>query len=289
MKYLTKEWYDLCQRTYLHFGMKVNDGAAVFNEVLYLRLYKHKEKEFVKAQRKTYDYDPRSILEHYSGEFIPLDKFLNGEEITEEDKVVYHMPSKMRENIQNMIEEYDARLPFDENKCKEEFRVIQETFKLKDTEEKVPAELLQQVADMRVFCLGYCTKEILKQLRRISKENNKITEDILNDYFRAQKTENIPAYISEKYGFHDCKVIEFVVDDSAIIRFDAEGGFTEFNKITFVMPEILMQEDDIVDKIWIYDEIYRTEGGYEAHMLFSGGKTVELTIGCKDIIIEKEC
>ena len=52
MKYLTKEWYELCQQTGLHFGMRVHNGAEGYDEALYLRLYKRKEKKFVKMQRE---------------------------------------------------------------------------------------------------------------------------------------------------------------------------------------------------------------------------------------------
>lgn len=38
-------------------------GAAVYDEALYLRLYKRKEKEFVTMQHQVYDVDPRFMLE----------------------------------------------------------------------------------------------------------------------------------------------------------------------------------------------------------------------------------
>jgi hypothetical protein len=63
MKYLTKEWYELCQQMGLHFGMRVHNGAEGYDEALYLRLYKRKEKEFIKMQREVYDVDPRFMLE----------------------------------------------------------------------------------------------------------------------------------------------------------------------------------------------------------------------------------
>ena len=40
---------------------------------------------------------------------------------------------------------------------------------------------------------------------------------------------------------------------------------------------------------WIYEELYRMENGYEAHILFRAGEEMpELIIRCSDIIIEKE-
>jgi hypothetical protein len=100
MKYLTKEWYELCQRTWLDFNMKVNNGAAVFDEALYMQIYKIKEDEFVKMQNEIYDTDPSSLLTEDGSTFVRLDKFTNGEEITEEDKIIYHMPLEEKEHIQ---------------------------------------------------------------------------------------------------------------------------------------------------------------------------------------------
>ncbi len=287
MKYLTKEWYELSQRTVLHFDMKVNQGAAVYDEALYSRLYKRKEKEFIKIQHEVYDVDPRFMLERDGCMLVPLNKLISDEEITEEDKIVYHMPPEEKERIQIMIGEYDVRPPFDEEKYREEFRSIQETVKRK-AEERLPHELSQQIADMRVFSLGYCTKEVLNQLKKISKENEKKMNRILNEYSKAQQAEHIPQSIRESFGFHDCKVTEFTAGKNIVMRFDVQGGFTDLNKITFVTSEIIKQEEHIAGSTWIYEELYSTENGYEAHMLFAGEGMQELIISCEDIIINKE-
>lgn len=110
MKYLTKEWYGLCQRTGLHFGMRVHKSAYVRDEVLYLRLYKRKEKEFVRQRRRIYDVDPRFMLEQDGVQLVAFDKWsLDGNEISEEDTMVYHMSSEERDRIQQLIAAYDAR------------------------------------------------------------------------------------------------------------------------------------------------------------------------------------
>lgn len=290
MKYLTKEWYELCQRTWLHFDMKVNDGAAVYDEALYLRLYRRKEKEFVKIQREIYDADPRIALEQDGCMITPFYIFANGEEIDEEDKIVYHMPSDEREHILRLIEEYDVRPPFDVLKCREEFRSIQETVKIREAEEKIPHELLQQIADMRVFSLGYCTKEVLKQLKRYSNENEKKMKHVLSENSEARMAESIPESIKENFGFHDCRVIEFTIDKNKniVIRLDTRGGFTDLNKITFVSPDIIKQEEHIMGSVWLYEELYRRDNGYEAHMLFTGEEMLDLIISCEDIVIDKE-
>lgn len=288
MKYLTKEWYELCQRTGLHFGMKVNKGAAFYDEELYLKLYKRKERKFVKIQHESYNFDPRFMLEQDGCTGVPIDKFVTGEEIKEEDIIVFHMTTEERESIQKMIDEYDVRPPFDEKRCRDEFRYIQETYKIIDAKEKIPHELIQQIADIRIFALGYCTKKVLNQLKKISKKNEQKVNLISDEYSKAQQAENIPQYIKESFGFHDCEVTELSVDKNIVMRFDTRGGFTDLNKITFVTSEIIKQEDHIVGSTWIYNELYRTENGYEAHMLFQGEDMPELIISCKDIVIVKE-
>lgn len=287
MKYLTKEWYELCQKTGLHFGIKVNEGAAVYDEALYLRLYKRKENEYVKMQHGVYDVDPRFMLGLEGSTFIRLDRYANNEEIGEDDKLVYHMPTDERERIQKMIEEYDVRPPFDEKKCREEFRSTQEALIIGERE-RLPQEISLQIADMRVFSLGYCTKDVLKQLKRISKANMKKVNRILSEHSKAQQAENVPQNIIEKFCFHDCQVIEFRIGSDIAMQFDLRGGFTKLNKITFIESEILKIEGQIEGSYWIYNELYCSEKGYEAHILFRGDEISELIISCKDIMIEKE-
>ncbi|UUZ97860.1 hypothetical protein LJK87_39045 [Paenibacillus sp. P25] len=195
MKYLTQEWYDLCQRTGLHFGMKVHKSAHIRDEALYLRLYKRKEKEFVNLQREIYNVDPRFMLEQDGAHFVPLDNwFLNGNEISEEHTVVYRMSSEERDRIEQLIAAYDARPPFDEEKCKEEFSVSQE-WGFKEAWRKLPDELSSRIADMRVFALGYCTREVLRELKQLSKENEKRMRLVMDEYAQAQQAENIPEHI----------------------------------------------------------------------------------------------
>lgn len=287
MKYLTKEWYELCQRSYLHLGMKVVKGASVYNEELYNRLYKKEENGFVRLQRQCYDSDPRVMLEDDGKVYKPLMILFNGE-MFDEDETVYQMPIEEKERIQKLIEEFDVRPPFDEAKCKEEFHDIQENFKIKQVKEKVPMELIDQIADIRLFALGYCTRKVLKQLERISYENEIKVNSISEECMTAQQAEEIPQSIREAFGFHDCRITEFIVDKDIIIRLNTQGGFTDLNKITFISSEIIKEDKFMVGSVWIYNELYRTEHGYEVHILCENNELSELVIRCKDIVIEKE-
>lgn len=287
MRYLTKQWYELCQQTFLDFGMEAHNGADAYDEDLYLRLYKRKEKEFVKTEGEVYNVDPRFMLEQDGATFVRLDNFVNNEDIKEEDQMIYHMPPEEKENIQKLIEKYDNRSPFDEKKCREEFRLLQETIE-KGYTNKLPDNLLQKVADIRVFNLGYCTKEVLKELKKLSKENKRKVDHIMNEYSKAKEAENIPSIIRERFGFHDCIITEFMSGKDIVIYFDSRGGFSSFNKITFISAKTIKQDENLVGSTWIYDELYCIENGYQVHVLFHSNEgTKECIINCNDIIIEE--
>lgn len=81
---------------------------------------------------------------------------------------------------------------------------------------------------------------------------------------------------------------EFTNGKNVVMCLDTRGGFTDFNKITFVASEIIKKEEHILGSAWIYEELYHTENGYEAHILFQGENMPELIIKCDDIIVENE-
>ncbi|GAS80392.1 DUF4085 family protein [Paenibacillus amylolyticus] len=287
MRYLTKEWYELCQQTHLHFGLRVHNGAYEFDENLFLRLYKRKETAHVKEERGMYDLDPRFMLEHDGQVMTRVEKAFSGEEVTEEDQIVYHMPSEERAHIEKLIVEYDVRPPFDEQKCKEEYKESMEwNFQYKA--EKLPQEIVEQIADIRVFTLGYCTREILQQLKKQSAENKRHVDHAAKEFREVMMAQDIPDEIHGRVQYHDCTVIELVTGDKVVIRFDTRGGFTNLNKLTLVAPEIIKQEGEIVGSYWLYQELYRIDNGYELHILFGGENMPELIVRCADILVEEE-
>ena len=286
MRYLTKEWYNLCQKTCLHFGLEVNEDTKEYSDELYQKLYRIKEQEYITEQQSLYDSDPRSLLLDDGATFIPLHKFIEGEELAEEDYHVYHMPEEMKQRIQGMIETYDARPLFDENQCRHEFYENQSFIIQRKRDEIAPYGLLDQIADIRVFALGYCTSSIFEQLKRISQQNEEEVNRISEACRIAARAEQIPEDICRKFGFHDCKVTDYSVGRNIMIQLDTSVGFTNYDKITFVDVTVINQEEPIIGSIWIYDELYRTEQGYEVHVLFCSDETQELTICCSDIIVE---
>jgi hypothetical protein len=206
--------------------MRAHKGTVRKDEDLYLRLYKKKEREFIKTEREIYNVDPRFMLELHGSVFVRADKFFSGDEICDEDKIVYDMPAEEKERIYKRIEEYDSRRPFDEDKCRVEFNKRQE-YILSDNVNKLPEELYCQIADHRVFALGYCTNEILKQLKRCSSENKKRVQNVLDDYTKARRGQGISEELRKRFGFHDCVVESYKVEKDIVIRFVTNSGLSE--------------------------------------------------------------
>jgi hypothetical protein len=180
VKYLTKEWYELCQQTGLHYGLRAHKGATVLDEALYTRLYKRKEKEFIDLQREIYNVDPRIFLEQDGMNLVPLHNVFNVGEIVPEDRIEHRMSDEERAKIKTLIAEYDAKPPFDEVVWKQGFR-DQLDWKCNYAAAQLPQHILSQIADLRVYALGYCTKDVLHQLKILSRENQKKVDTTMEE------------------------------------------------------------------------------------------------------------
>jgi len=209
------------------------------------------------------------------------------EEVTEEDQIVFHMPPEERAHIEKRIAEYDVRAPFDEKKCKEEYKESME-WNFQYNAENLSQEIVEQIADIRVFTLGYCTREVMRKLKKQSAENRREMERISDEYKEDIVAQDIPYDIYSRVQFHDCTVTELVTGDEVVIRFDTRGGFTNINKLTLVAPEIIKQDGGIVGSYWLYQELYRIDNGYELHVLLGGENMPELIVHCANILAEEE-
>lgn len=267
--------------------MRAHKDAAQKDEALYIRLKTRKRNEFIKTERELYNTDPRFMLGFVGSTCVSVQKFISGEEIHEEDKIVYQMTNEEKEKIYALIEAFDTRAPFDLDKCCIEFERRQEMI-LNDYIEKIPPSLYEQIADPRVFALGYCTREILVQLKKQSHINNIKVDDMVNQNTKAMDNANIPEQLRGIHGFHDCQVDKMILNQDIILHLNTSGGFTDNNRIVFRDAHIMKQEKPLEGSYWLYEELYPQPNGYEVHMLFYGDEVHEFTMCCKDIMISKE-
>ncbi len=251
MRYLTKEWYARCQSTGLHFGLRAHKRAEVFDENFYEHMRKRKEKAFLALEKEVYDIGPIFGLE--------------------QDGVVFIETAKE-----------DSRPPFDVEKTKAFFYEVQQVT-LQSLSEKIPEALYAQVADPRVLALGYCSLSVLKGLKKISKENRRVVDRILEAYYRSQAQTGVPKNLQMILSCHDRQVKEMKLEKKGKLRlmFTPTSDPTESAGILFHNVEVIKHEKPIEGSYWIYKEIYKVKEGYEIHILFSGEHTHEFTMTCQ--------
>lgn len=160
----------------------------------------------------------------------------------------------------------------------------------------LPQDILQSIADDRVLALGYCTSEIKKKITKISLANAQKVRAVFDAYGIERKKQNIPGRIMNDIDFHDAyvscvEVINHGVSQDIVIDF-YYGVFTDNDRIVFKNAEFITQEQEMVDRVFLYKEVYKvplshTSYGYEFHMLLAREEPIECTIRCSDIIVSK--
>ncbi|MDD4323780.1 MAG: DUF4085 family protein [Eubacteriales bacterium] len=270
MKYLTKEWYRKSELTDLHYDLEIIEEAVHKDEDLFESLYQDEEQRFIEEERDEYDYDPRELFAEDNFERkSDLVDFLEEEDF-----------------IAQLIEAFDKREPFSEARTKELFaQIYQEN--LSAIKENIPAEIYDQIADPRVFALGFCTGDVYDQVREFSVQNNREVMQVLDAYEEMMRAQDIPRQLKQNFGFHDCQIIGWLSQGKdLVLTLDNERGFTSDNRVTFMDVKVILDEN-ILRLFWIYDELYKTDDGYEAHILCDGDRTAELILRCSDIRIEE--
>ncbi|HIW35011.1 MAG TPA: DUF4085 domain-containing protein, partial [Candidatus Paenibacillus intestinavium] len=253
-------------------------------ENIYDRLYKRKERAFIKQEREIYNLSPRGFLE---GNLIPLEQIINVEVLSNAKTVVIQRTEEEQRHFTSLIEQYESRPPFDVEHCKQVFRERIE-WQLLYMKHQLPTEIVRRISDMRILALGYCTSEIYANIKKFSIENYKHTKQRIEELDKVRRLQAIPESISENFNFHDCKVLHLEQRENKnyVIQLDPTGGFTAYNMVTFVNANVIREETNIAGASWVYDEIYSTSKGYEVHILFHGGSLSELIVQCEDILLE---
>ena len=90
-------------------------------------------------------------------------------------------------------------------------------------------------------------------------------------------------------GLHDAVVlsVERPSDDQLVLTLDCSGGFHYFTDVRFIFEGVTFSDvpADFKGAWWLYDEIYKTEDGFELHTLFDCPMT-ETVIRVRDVKIE---
>ena len=253
---MTKEWYQTMTDSGLGIQLRADDRAAVFSEEFFQSIWEKKCDDML-AMREDVCYE-------------------------------YDMP----------WDEEDERRYFEENYRREE-----EIFRT-----RTPAKILSKVADIRVLALGYCSAEVYRDFEEYRALCEKQTEKTMEEAWELQRAQGLDKIWTGGHSLHDSLVQSVKREgEDLVIEFEAEDPeerladirendpelleemgeahflFLEIKAIRFRDAEILKREQPLENAWWLYDEIWKSERGYEIHaLLWQENDVFELTIECRE-------
>jgi hypothetical protein len=270
MKYFTKEWYELCQKTSAHLHLEEEKEAESFSEKYFQQLYNQKLEESLLLQEGiaflcTFD-------DIYPEEMSP--ELFNEDMSEDEMSILRASYQKEREAAK---ERYIPPEPFDREKAS---KLFHESFVYNQEHIKkmLPEEILKKIADIRIFVLDKASRQVIDDVTRFCEDNEKIVKRIIKEYQKYNKKalKSFDRSMVEKINFHDCTIIEVKQTEKFLtVLFDNSGGFTDINEMQFENYKILKQEALLQNSWWLYDEIYKVDGKYELHALLQA-ENIEL-------------
>lgn len=176
MTIYTKEFYKLNLLTDLHEVTKISNYAYTKDESYYKKLYNRVSNLYEKNARNNPCYN--DVFE----ELRELEEYCNIAGITDEEhenrmKMLEAFKAVNKERIENgKFIEFDKEL-FDKN-----FKEMQEN--RISVCSRLPETILEKIADIRVFALGYATPEVKKLLRTYCKELSEELEEVKKIAYR---------------------------------------------------------------------------------------------------------
>jgi len=156
--------------------------------------------------------------------------------------------------------------------------------------------------DPRLAALNRITEGIYNRLKAAEDANRAVFDTINAEAQNDMDQQNMPKEIRSIFRFHDAHVLTLKRqgrDAELYLSYGEElaDGKSPYVKVIFKNVSFINREKGLIFRkkrnkhgIWssnityIYDELYRTETGYEVHMLFWSFRGLRyLTIGCEDI------
>lgn len=284
MNYFTKGWYELCQRTSAHFFLEEAEEAEILSEEYFRLLYGRKEAEFLALQEEVAsaafdDLYPAEMSTEYFYKNMP-------EADIAELKAAYQARREVAK------ERYIPHEPFDREKAAGQFHQAF-LYNQEHTKKILPADILKEIADIRVYVLGKASRQVISDVTRFCEDNNNSVKRTIGEYDEYYKNalKSFDSDIVDKINFHDCVITDIRQTDRTLaILFDNSGGFTDIDEMALENYEIIKQDAKLQNSIWLYHEIYKTEGKYELHVLLYGkeAELLELIISAGHISFSKK-
>ena len=150
---------------------------------------------------------------------------------------------------------------------------------------RTPEPILTKVADLRVLAVGYCTREVFRDLEHYAQQCREQTEQTMDRAWEEIKAQGLDKAFTGGHSLHDSVIRSMDREgEDLVIEFERdEVEWPEIKAVRFRGAVIRKQEQDVENAWWLYDEIWRTGEGYEVHvLLWRDDGVFELTVQCRD-------
>jgi len=303
MKYFTKEWYELMQKLdYTSAFQTLPD--KIYSEQEIQAFYDADLAEEAAHDEELYNTPPDYSLyeEWLDPDTFQPDMFLFVNEETGDEFHLETLEMAKQYIAQERAEREEAfanRPPFDPA---ETIKCFEQCYKGKICYgNDVYPQWLRDTVDERLLALNRITESAYKRLKIEESENQKAFDKIMREAEKELDAQEIPERIKSQLCFHDACLLSLKknkADMELCLRKD--GGWpdgTPYIKIIFKNVSKFEREKGFSLRIkkdmdgelssscyYLYDELYRTENGYELQLLLSTPKALRyMTISCEDI------
>ena len=309
MKFYTKDWYQLMQGLHYVSGMKVVPDKEYTDEEIQA-FYDADLAEEIENDRRVYESreegGPVCMEDLLAPDVFRPEMFLFEEEETGK---MFHPKSsdEARELLQKIEQKRQEYLkdhpPFDPAEtiaCFEECYQGVKKYCLNSYPEWARSEI-----DPRLAARNRITEGIYNRLKALEDANHTAFDAINADARAVLNRQNISEEVRSIFRFHDAEVLMLKRrgrDAELYLSYGEEllEGKNPYMKVVFRNTIFIDREKGLIFRkkrnehgIWssnvtyLYDELYRTEAGYEVHMLLWSFTSLRyLTIGCEDILFE---
>lgn len=210
---MTKENYEKEWLSYLNEWVRRSKKAERKDEAFYAETYRKQKDAFAEQERKSDRYrnpeeDARKIEE-----------YVNEEGISTEERARRIAFREMHGKIAGK----GKRLVFDEATSKQRFE--QQQKKRMELFGKMPQEILEKVADLRVFALGYASAEVKGRLKKYCAELKREVKQIKKA--TEAETEEAESGLTKRIGVNDlggCIITGIEEREGGIYINGEEGG-----------------------------------------------------------------
>ncbi len=245
MRYLTKEWYMMMQKSVMGSSFEADERAAQINEALFEEALQRREKEISEWIEDFCSMAETSEeLDTFPNHLLKLCEIMGDEKYqsTSAAYEYYHQHPEVLHDVM-LLRLHD-------------WMEYNRTF--------YPPEILDMVADERVFACGVATADVIAHMNRIKEENKRRAEAAMAEERKSRTLlkGKISAEILKYFSFHDVKVNGLrCKENDLIIELDRYANDHAIEEIRLHDCRIDSMDEDIEGAYWLYEELDMTEDG----------------------------